>query len=122
LPIIFITAHGDVATCSQAFKAGAQEFLEKPLDYAALLNHIRTALARGTEQPLQGEFAARMSQLTPSEKEVLDLLISGKTLKRIANARNVTVQTVWKHRLSIRQKMGGESDLELVRAAAKWEG
>jgi FixJ family two-component response regulator len=122
LPIIFITAHGDVPTCAHAFKAGALEFLEKPLDHATLLNHIRAALARGAEQALQGEFAARMSQLTPSEKEVLDLLIAGKSLKEIANVRNVTVQTIWKHRLSILQKMGVQSDLELVRVAAKWEG
>ncbi len=122
LPIIFITAHGDVPTCAQAFKAGALEFLEKPLDHATLLDHVRRALARGEEQTLQGEFAARISQLTPSEKEVLDLLISGKSLKEIANARNVTVQTIWKHRLSILQKMGVQSDLELVRVAAKWEG
>jgi FixJ family two-component response regulator len=122
LPIIFITAHGDVPACAHAFKAGALEFLEKPLDHATLLRHIRTALAREVEQTLQGEFAARISQLTPSEKEVLDLLISGKTLKEIANVRNVTVQTIWKHRLSILQKMGVQSDLELVRVATQWEG
>jgi FixJ family two-component response regulator len=120
LPIIFIAAHGDVPTCAQAFKAGASEFLEKPLDHATLLDHIRKALARGAEQKLQGEFAARASQLTPSEKEVLELLISGKSLKEIANVRNVTVQTIWKHRLNLLQKMGVESDLELVRAATQW--
>lgn len=120
LPIIFITAHGDVPTCAQAFKAGALEFLEKPVDHAILLNHIRKALTRSAEQKRQGAFAARMSQLTPSEKEVLDLLISGKSLKEIANVRNVTVQTIWKHRLSILQKMGVENDVELVRVAMQW--
>ena len=88
LPIIFITAHGDIPTCSQAFKAGALDFLEKPVDGKVFVDHVRKALARGAEQKRQGpaaEFAARMSQLTPQEKKVLDLLISGKTLKEIAN-------------------------------------
>jgi FixJ family two-component response regulator len=120
LPIIFITAHGDVPTCAQAFKAGAQEFLEKPVDHAVLLDHIRKALARGAEIRRQGEFSTRITQLTPSEKEVMDLLIVGKTLKEIANVRNVTVQTIWKQRVSILQKMGVDSDLELVRIATQW--
>jgi two-component system, LuxR family, response regulator FixJ len=120
LPIIFITAHGDVRACVRAIKAGALEFLEKPLNHTVLLDHIRKALARGEEQKIQGEFAARLNYLTPSEKEVLGLLITGKTLKEIANLRNVTVQTIWKHRLSILEKMGVENDLELVRVAAQW--
>ena len=73
LPIIFITAHGDVPTCARALKAGALEFLEKPLDGKVFLDHVRKALARGTEQKPQGpaaEFAARITQLTPREKEV----------------------------------------------------
>jgi two-component system, LuxR family, response regulator FixJ len=119
LPIIFITAHGDVPSCAQAFKSGALEFLEKPVDHAVLLKHIREALARGAEHRRQGEFAARLSQLTPAERQVFDLLISGKTLKEIAGVRNVTVQTAWRHRLGILQKMGAESDLELVRVAVQ---
>jgi FixJ family two-component response regulator len=115
LPIIFITAHGDVPTCAQAFKGGALDFLEKPLDDAALLNRIQEALARGMEQMRRDELTARIDQLTPAEKEVMDLLISGKSLKEIANIRSVTVQTIWKHRLSILQKMGVKSDLDLVR-------
>ena len=100
-------------------QGGSVGFLEKPVDDAVLLDRIRKALARGEERRLQGEFAARMGQLTPAEKEVLDLLISGKSLKEIASVRNVTVQTIWKHRVSILQKMGVESDLELVRIAAQ---
>jgi two-component system response regulator FixJ len=120
LPIIFITAHGDVPTCAQAFKAGALEFLEKPLNHAVLLKYIRKALAHGAEHKLRGEFAARVNQLTPSEKEVLDLLISAKSFKEIASARNVTVQTIWKHHLSLLQKMGVQSDLALIRIATQW--
>jgi FixJ family two-component response regulator len=118
LPVIFLTAHGDVPACAQAFKAGAFEFLEKPVDHTILLKRIRNALARSKEHRSRGEFAIRLGQLTPSEKEVFDLLISGRSLKEIANVRNVAVQTIWKHRLNILQKMGVGDDLELVRLAA----
>ena len=69
-----------------------------------------------------GEFAARIRQLTPAEIAVFNLLITGKSLKEIAKTRSVTVQTAWKHRLSILQKMGVKSDLELVRIAAPLAG
>ena len=123
LPIIFITAHGDVPTCARAIKAGALDFLEKPLDGKVLLDHVRKALAREAEQKRQGpatEFAARIARLTPSEKDVLEMLISGKSLKTIAILSNVTVQTIWKHRLSIHKKMGVDNDVQLVRLATKW--
>ena len=122
LPVIFLTSYGDVPTCTQAFKAGAFNFLEKPVNDAVLLDHIQKALAHDAEQRRHGsgaEFAARMSQLTPREKEVLDMLISGKSLKEIAIVSNVTVQTIWRHRLSILQKMGVENDKELVRIATQ---
>ena len=120
LPILFITAHGDVPTCARALKAGALDFLEKPLDGKVFLEHVRTALARGAVQKPQGaaaEFAARTTQLTPREKEVLDMLIGGKSLKEIAALSNVTVQTIWKHRLAIYKKLGVENDVELIRIA-----
>jgi two-component system, LuxR family, response regulator FixJ len=120
LPVIFITAFGDVPTCARAFKEGALEFLEKPVDHVILLNHIREALARNTEQNRPNEIAARVATFTPSERGVFDLLISGKNLKEIAKIRNVTVQTIWKHRLRILQKMGVQNDLALVRVAAQW--
>jgi two-component system, LuxR family, response regulator FixJ len=121
LPIIFITAYGDVPTCAQAFKAGAFDFLEKPVDDAILLEHIHKALASVAEQSVSAaEFATRLSQLTPREKAVLDMLIAGKTLKEIAAAKSVTVQTIWKQRASILQKMGVENDVELVRVAMQW--
>jgi two-component system response regulator TtrR len=122
MPIIFITAHGDVPTCAQAFKAGALEFLEKPVDHAILLTQIRKALARSAQRKQEGEFGARIGQLTPSEREVLELIVAGKSLKEIANLRNVTVQTIWKQRLSVLDKMGVRSDLELVRLATRWAG
>ena len=124
LPIIFITAHGDVPTCARAFRGGAFDFLEKPVDDDLLLEHIHKAVARDAEQRQQGsaqEFAAHLGQLTHREKDVLEGLISGKSLKEIAIASNVTVQTIWRHRVSILEKMGVENSVELVRLAIRWE-
>ena len=118
LPIIFITAHGDVPTCARAFKAGALEFLEKPLDGKAFLHHIRKALESAADDKRQAPaapFAVLLDRLTPREKAVLDMLVSGKTLKEIAALSNVRVQTIWKQRLAIYKKMGVENDVELVR-------
>jgi two-component system, LuxR family, response regulator FixJ len=123
LPIIFITAHGDVPTCAKAFRAGAFDFLEKPVDDGLLLDYIHKALARCAEQKWPcppAEFASRLVQLTVREKEVLDLLLAGKTLKEIAASKGVTVQTIWKQRGNILQKMGVDNDVELVRAATQW--
>lgn len=123
LPIIFITAHGDVPTCAKAFKAGAFDFLEKPVDDAVLLDYIHKALARSAEQKWtnsHADFATRMNQLTPREKDVLDLLLAGKTLKEIAAVKDVSVQTIWKQRANVHQKLGVENDVELVRAAMRW--
>ena len=108
LPIIFLTAHGNVPTCSQAFKAGAFEFLEKPVDGEVLLTHVQKALSRDAQQrqdPATSKFSARVSLLTRSEREVFNLLIAGKSLKEIAIARTVTVQTAWKQRVAVLRKM-----------------
>lgn len=124
LPIIFVTAHGDVQACAQAFKAGAIDFLEKPVDGKILLDLIRKALRRGTERKGQeptDEFAACMDLLTPHQRKVLEMLIAGRSLKEIAAVNNVTVQTVWKHRLAIYRKLGVENDIELVRLASSQE-
>lgn len=123
LPVIFLTAFGDVAGCAAAFKAGAIEFLEKPVDDRLLLQHIRTALTRAAgkrRSPSVAQFAQCLNRLTRSEKDVLDLLISGKTLKEIAKLRNVTVQTIWRHRLSLLEKFRVENNLELIRLATLW--
>ena len=119
LPVIFVTAHGDVPTCVRALQGGAVNFLEKPVDTQALLDHIRKALARDAEQRA---FAGRLRRLTPREKDVLDMLIAGKSLKEIAAVSNVTVQTIWKQRLAIYKKTGVENDVELVRFASEGAG
>lgn len=121
LPIIFLTAYGDVPTCARAFKAGALEFLEKPVDDAVLLSHVRKALARSEDhQPgTAADFATQLHRLTPRERGVLDLLIRGNSLKEIASRTGVSVQTVWRHRFNGLKKVGVESDVELVRLATQ---
>jgi FixJ family two-component response regulator len=123
LPIIFITAHGDVSTCASAFRSGAFHFLEKPVDDALLIDVIEEAVAFESNRlrlDAPHDFAGLAGELTPSEKEVMDMLIAGKSLKEIAAARDVTFQTASRHRLSILEKMGVDGDVALVRMATEW--
>ncbi len=120
LPIIFITAYGDVPSCAKALTSGAVAFLEKPVDHVVLLAEIRKALALGEEQSRRRELIDRLEQLTDTEREVCELLLAGKSLKEIAIARNVAVQTVWKQRVAILKKMGVETDVELATAISRW--
>jgi FixJ family two-component response regulator len=124
LPIIFLTAYGDVRSCAKALKSGAIDFLEKPVDGKVLLDHIRTALAMEQElakrKRAASDIAVRLNQLTRRERAVLDMLLSGKSLKEIAALNDVTVQTVWKQRESIFRKMNVESEFELARLTGQW--
>jgi FixJ family two-component response regulator len=124
LPIIFITAYGDVPTCARAFRGGAIDFLEKPVNDKLLLEHIERLIAqqaRRRDNLGDTSFGDRLGLLTPTETEVMEALIQGKSIKEIARARKVSVQTVWRHQVNIFQKMGVESHVELVRAATQWQ-
>jgi two-component system, LuxR family, response regulator FixJ len=118
LPIIFVTAHGDVPTCARAFKGGAVDFLNKPVDGQVFLERIRKGLARGTRL---AEIATRIATLTVREKEVMDMWVAGKTIKEIAGVTNVRTETIWKHRSSIFSKMRVENEVELVRLVNPWQ-
>ncbi len=124
MPIIFITAYGDVPTCAAAFRGGAVDFLEKPVNDKVLPGHIEKLIAR--EEPRRGpsngdSFGDRMGLLTPTETQVLEALIRGKSIKDIARARKVSVQTVWRHQVNIFHKVGVGSQVELVRVAVQWQ-
>jgi len=124
LPIIFMTAYGDVTTCARAFRGGAIDFLEKPVNDKVLLDHITRLIAQ--EEQHRGNsgsngFGDCLSQLTPTETEVLEELILGKSIKEIAWARKVSVQTIWRHQVNIFKKIGVESQIELVRVATHWQ-
>ncbi len=119
LPIIVLSGHGDVATCSQAFTSGACAFVEKPADDEYLLNRIRQAidsdLDRHRHEASRSEFAARIAELTSREIEVMNLLICGETPKQIATLMHISFQTVAKHRAKVLTKLKVENDVELAR-------
>jgi two-component system response regulator FixJ len=119
LPIIVLTGHGNVPTSVRALKAGAVDFLQKPAAPKLLLERIRTAIdsdrqARSvtTERAVVLE---RLAHLTPREREVMELLIAGKTSKEIAVVMNVSVRTVEGHRRMVLSKMHVSSAAQLVR-------
>ncbi len=119
LPIIFLTGHGDVGVCAQAFRSGAFDFLQKPADDGVLLGQIRRALdaefARHQETNVPPNELPSHPDLTPREAEVMDLILRGKTLKQIASELQITIQTAAKHRSRVHDKIGVENDVALVR-------
>lgn len=119
LPVIMLTGHGDVPAAVRALKAGAVDFLEKPYESERLLERIRQAIARDAEErvasDLQAEAAQRLEQLTPREREVMELVVAGKANKVIAFELHISERTVELHRGRIMRKMGVRSLPELVR-------
>lgn len=119
LPIIILTGHGNVPTSVRALKAGAIDFLQKPSPPNVLLERIRAALdidrlarAATTERAVVME---HLAQLTPREREVMDLLIAGRTSKEIAEVLHLSVRTVEAHRRMVLFKMNVSSAAQLVR-------
>jgi FixJ family two-component response regulator len=121
LPVIFITGHGDVPTSVRAMKAGAVEFLTKPFHDQELLDAIHAAIdrdrARRKEAALVEEFRTRYAQLTEREREVMNLVASGRANKQIAGDLNLSEVTVKVHRGQVMRKMRARSLPELVRMA-----
>jgi len=124
IPIVFVSAHGDVPMSVQAMKAGATDFLEKPVDGQLLLRVVRRALAkdllRREQEPNRAEIEKRMDRISRREREVMELLYAGKSMKKIAIELDITMQTVAKHRTQVLEKMEVEGDAELVRLLATY--
>ena len=119
LPIIILTGHGNVPTSVRALKAGAVDFLQKPVPPKLLLERIRAALdsdrqARAVSTERAGVLE-RIERLTPREREVMELLVAGKTSKEIAVAMDVSVRTVEGHRRMVLSKMNVSSAAQVVR-------
>ncbi len=118
LPIIFLTAFGEIATAVQAVQAGAVDFLEKPVSNQLLLTRIEEAMARDAEtratENRQSERADRLASLTPRECEVFELVVAGDTNKEIADQLGIQLRTVETHRQQVMRKMGARSAVDLA--------
>lgn len=119
LPIIILTGHGDVPMAVEALRAGALDFIQKPFESKRLLSRIEEAIALDSKARSQktdcDEIAARLSRLTPREREVLDRIVDGMPTKAIAMALGSSFNTVQNQRASILKKMLAESVADLVR-------
>ena len=124
LPIIFLTGHGDVSKSVQAMKQGAFDFLSKPAKDKDLLTAVRAAFERDTvvrqEQAKLSEIRARLDTLTPREREVLELVVSGKLNKQIASDLGIAEATVKMHRAHVMEKMKVQSVAELTRLTERF--
>jgi FixJ family two-component response regulator len=119
--IVFITGHGDVPTCAKAMRAGAVDFLTKPLDEETFLPAVARALRRSQEicgtRHAKASARAKLDKLTPREFEVLQHVIAGALNKQIAADLGAAEKTIKIHRSRVMEKMEVESVADLVRAA-----
>jgi len=123
LPIVFLTGHSDTPTTVRAMKAGAEDFLTKPVESEELLGAIeralaRHAVARGERRRLE-EMQALVAALTPRERQVFGLVVRGRLNKQIAHELGATERTIKAHRQQVMEKMKVQSLAELVSLAER---
>jgi FixJ family two-component response regulator len=121
VPVVFLSAEADVSSSVQAMKAGAIDFLEKPVDDGALLEAVIRSVARGRAwreaRSIREAASRRLATLTPREREVFALVALGNPNKRIAAELGTTEKTIKVHRGRVMQKVGADSVVDLVRLA-----
>lgn len=120
LPLIFITAHGDVTATRQALKSGAVDFIEKPIDDVELLAAIEAACKRDERarhsRAHSTRFGELLARLTPREREILDRVVAGEHNREIAQALGISARTVEVHKAHLMDKLQIERIPDLVRA------
>ena len=118
-PVIMLTGHGTVEMCRRAFKSGAAEFLEKPVDDQQLLDTLQAAVRQHVKSRARNradrDARERFSQLSDREREVLGLIVAGLTNKEIGRALGVSPRTVETHRAHLFTKLQAESLAQLIR-------
>jgi FixJ family two-component response regulator len=123
MPIVFLTGHVDTATTVRAIKAGAEDFLTKPVTSEQLIDAIERALARHDaacdQRSKLDKFRALLTCLTPRERQVFDLIVRGKINKLVAYQLGTTERTVKAHRRQVMEKMQVHSIAELVSIAER---
>ena len=121
-PVIMLTGHGTVEMCRRAFKSGAAEFLEKPVNdeqlIEALQNAVRQHVKSRERNKNDRQAQERFAQLSEREREVLGLIVAGLTNKEIGRALNVSPRTVETHRANLFAKLDAESLAQLIRRYA----
>ncbi|MQA21191.1 response regulator transcription factor [Rugamonas rivuli] len=119
IPVIIMSGHGDVSMARAAFKADAVDFLEKPFDDAKLIGAIDEALARArsvhSEQQKRSRNVTLLSELTPREREVMELVVTGRHNREIGPALGISVRTVEVHKARLMAKLGVDNVADLVR-------
>ena len=123
LPIVFVTGHSDIPTTVRAIKAGAEDFLTKPIPSEQMIDAIERALARyealRSQRCKLDSIFAHLATLTPRERQVFDLIVRGKINKQIATELGTTERTVKAHRHEVMEKMQVHSLAELVSSAER---
>lgn len=118
LPVIILTGYGDIPTAVRSLKQGAVDFIQKPFNPQVLIERIQTSIEEDAMRAqADHEFSAlteRFIRLSLREREILDLVVDGKTSKEIARTLNISSRTVDVHRTNVMRKVGASSVAELV--------